>query len=725
MKLYKKEIGGRTLSIETGRIARQSDGAVLVTYGETTILAAVNSAKEIREDLDYFPLQVEYRERHYAGGKIPGGFFKREAKPSEKEVLTSRLTDRPIRPLFPKDYRNETQVIVTALASDGKNSAGVLAGIGASAALTVSDIPWEGPIATVSVGMIDNKFIVFPTIKEMEESQIDLIVSGNENSIVMVEGEAKIITEDQLIDALKFAYESIVQIIELQKEMHKDLKVSKREVVPIEKDENLEKKVSELVDKEIAKIIKIADKLERQNATDALHETAIEKLEEDFPEQEKDINNIINDKLKTAFRDQILAKKVRSDGRKLTDIRQITIEQGILPRTHGSTLFTRGETQALVVATLGTKRDEQIIDGMEEDYKKQFMLHYNFPPYSVGEVGRIGFTSRREIGHGNLAERALKPVLPRYDDFPYTIRLVSEITESNGSSSMASVCGGSLALMNAGANIEKHVAGIAMGLILEDQKYAILSDILGVEDHLGDMDFKVAGTEDGITAIQLDLKIDGISFELMEEALEQARRGRLHILDLMNTAAPDPNEISEYAPRILFLQIDPDKIGALIGPGGKNIKQIIADTECEIDVDDEGLVSIAGDDVAKCNDALELVKASTFEPEVGMEFDGIVTRLMTFGAFVEIAPGKEGLCHISELDWKRTEKVEDVVKTGDMIKVKLIKIDDQGRLDLSRKVLLPKPEGYREPEKKDRGNRDRNKRKHNNRGRGNSFKRNR
>jgi len=707
MKLYKKEIGGRTLSLETGRIARQSDGAVLVTYGETTILTAVNAAKEAREDIDFFPLQVEYRERHYAGGKIPGGFFKREARPSEKEVLTSRLTDRPIRPLFPKEFRNETQVIITTLASDGVNPSGVLAGIGASAALSVSDIPWEGPIATVSVGMINAKFIVFPTIEEMEESKIDLIVSGNEDSIVMVEGESKIISEETLIDALKFAHESIIQIIELQKEMVNDLKVVKRDVQPIEKDEKLDSDISKLVDKDIKNIIKIADKIERQNATDDIHASTLEKLEESYPEQEKDIKNIINDKFKDAFRNQIIIKGVRSDGRKLTDIRQITIEQGVLPRTHGSTLFTRGETQALVVATLGSKRDEQIIDGMIDDYKKSFMLHYNFPPYSVGEVGRIGFTSRREIGHGNLAERALKPVLPDYEEFPYTIRLVSEIMESNGSSSMASVCGGSLALMNAGAKINKHVSGIAMGLILEDGKHAILSDILGVEDHLGDMDFKVAGTEEGITAIQLDLKINGISFELMTEALAQAKEGRLHILDLMEKASPEANKISDYAPRILFVQIDPEKIGALIGPGGKNIKQIIADTECDVNVEDDGMVTIAGDDVIKCNEAVELVKSATFEPEIGMEFDGTVTRLMTFGAFVEYAPGREGLVHISEFDWKRTEKMEDVAKSGDKIRIKLIRIDDQGKLAFSRKALLPKPEGYKEPEKKDRRDRDR------------------
>jgi polyribonucleotide nucleotidyltransferase len=708
MKTYKREIGGRTLSIETGKMARQSDGAVMVTYGETTILTAVNAANEPREGIDFFPLQVEYRERHYAGGKIPGGFFKREARPSEKEVLTSRLTDRPIRPLFPKEFRNETQVIVTVLASDRENPAGVLAGIGASAALAISDIPWNGPIATVSVGMINDKFIIFPTISEMEESKIDLIVSGNENSIVMVEGESDIISEETLIEALKFAHTSIVDIIDIQKEMVKDLKVVKRDIQPIEKNDKLELLVNKLVEKEIAKIIKIADKMERQNATDSLRTDTLAKLEEEFPESEKEIKGMIDDKFKVAFRGQILDKGIRSDGRKLTEIRQITIDQGILPRTHGSTLFTRGETQALVVTTLGSKRDEQIIDGMVDDYKKSFMLHYNFPPYSVGEVGRIGFTSRREIGHGNLAERALKPVLPDYDEFPYTIRLVSEIMESNGSSSMASVCGGSLSLMNAGAKIKNHVSGIAMGLILENGKHAILSDILGVEDHLGDMDFKIAGTEDGITAIQLDLKIDGISFDLMTEALAQAKTGRLHILDLMEKASPEANKLSDYAPRILFVQIDPEKIGALIGPGGKNIKQIIADTECDVNVEDDGMVTVAGDDAAKCNDAIELVKAITFEPEIGMEFDGIVTRLMTFGAFVEFAPGREGLVHISEFDWKRTENVEDVVKSGDTMRIKLIRIDDQGKLAFSRKALLPKPEGYKPPERRDRDNRNKN-----------------
>jgi polyribonucleotide nucleotidyltransferase len=511
----------------------------------------------------------------------------------------------------------------------------------------------------------------------------------------------------------------------MQKEMIKDLKVVKRDIQPVEKNEELELQVNKLVEKDITNIIKIADKMERQNASDLLYTTTFTKFEEEFPESEKEIKSIIDDKFKIAFRGQIINKGIRSDGRKLTDIRKITIEQGILPRTHGSTLFTRGETQALIVTTLGSKRDEQIIDGMVDDYKKSFMLHYNFPPYSVGEVGRIGFTSRREIGHGNLAERALKHVLPDYDDFPYTIRLVSEIMESNGSSSMASVCGGSLALMNAGAKIKKHVSGIAMGLILEGKKHAILSDILGVEDHLGDMDLKIAGTEDGITAIQLDLKIDGISFDLMKEALAQAKVGRLHILDIMVKASPEANQISNYAPRILFVLIDPEKIGALIGPGGKNIKQIIADTECEVNVEDDGMVTISGADVEKCNEAVELVKAITFEPEIGMEFDGIATRLMSFGVFVEFAPGREGLVHISELDWKRTEKVEDVVKPGESIRIKLIRIDDQGKLAFSRKALLPKPEGYKPPERKERGNRNKSYGNRDSRGRHDSSRRRR
>ena len=702
-----KDIGGKELTIETGRIARQSNGSVIVSLEETIIHVAVNSAKEPREDIDFFPLQVEYREKHYAGGKIPGGFFKREARPSEHEVLTSRLTDRPIRPLFPKGFKNETQVMITVLQSDGENMADVLAGVGASAALSLSSIPWNGPIATVRVGQINGEFILNPTRTEQLECNLNLIVSGNQETVVMVEGEAEEASETIILKALKFAHSGITDIIELQKELLDSMDVVKNEIVLPEENVLLKKEVEKLLDKQIDDIIQIVDKKKRSLAKDDLVSSILESLEEKFPEEEKVIKALIDDRFKSGFREEILANGKRSDGRSTTEIRPISIEADILNRTHGSALFTRGETQALVVTTLGSKRDEQIVDSMDEDYKKNFYLHYNFPPYCVGETGRIGFTSRREIGHGHLAQRAITPVLPNYDDFPYTIRLVSEIMESNGSSSMASVCAGSLALMSAGAPIGSHVAGIAMGLITDGSRHAILSDIMGMEDHLGDMDFKVAGTRSGITAIQLDLKIEGISFELMEQALKQGHEGRMHILEKMEDAICKPNEISKYAPRILSVQINPEKIGALIGPGGKNIKKIIEDTECDINVDDDGLVSISGENIDKCNDAMVLVEAITMEPEVGQEFDGTVTRLMTFGAFVEFAPGREGLVHISEMEWRRVEKVEDVCKPGDEMKIKLIKIDDQGRLDFSRKALLPKPEGYVERPKHPRKSNDR------------------
>ena len=703
MKKHEMNLNGSTLSIETGQIARQSSGSVIVKHGETAILVAVNAAKQAREDIDFFPLQVEYRERHYAGGKIPGGFFKREARPSEHEILTSRLTDRPIRPLFPKSFKNETQVIITVLSSDGENMADTLAGVGASAALMLSDIPFNGPIATVRVGRIDGEYVVNPTRLQMEESDMEIVVSGNDKTIVMVEGEAKLITEEEFLDAMKFAHGPIKELISLQNKLVSEIEVVKREIIEDEPDSELEKAVSDLVSSKINTAIKTSDKTDRDKLITALKEEAVSAFEESHPESNKIVSAFVNDYLKKAFRDQILSDKVRSDGRKTTDIRPINVETGILPRTHGSALFTRGETQAIVVLTMGTPRDEQIIDSMDLDTKKKFFLHYNFPPYCVGETGRIGFTSRREVGHGNLAERAIKQVLPDYEDFPYTVRIVSEITESNGSSSMASVCGGSLALMSAGAPSKGHVAGIAMGLIKEGDRYAVLSDILGAEDHLGDMDFKVAGTREGISAIQLDLKIEGISFELMEEALAQAKAGRNHILDIMYDAVPEPQEMSKYAPKILSLQINPEKIGGLIGPGGKTIKKIIADTECDINVDDDGIVTAASLDLKRCQEAIEIVRAITLDPEVGMEFDGSITRLMTFGAFVEFAPGREGLIHISELEWNRVEKVEDVVKPGDPVRVKLIRVDDQGRLDFSRKALIEKPEGY-----VDRPPRDRN-----------------
>ena len=692
-----REIGGRVLKFQTGKVARQSAGSVIVTYGETVILVAVNSAKEPRTDINYFPLQVEYREKHYAGGKIPGGFFKREARPSEGEVLTSRLTDRPIRPLFPKGFKNETQVIINVLQSDGENMPDVWAGVGASLALMISNIPWHGPLATVRVGQIDGEFILNPTRSQIDNCDLELIVSGNDETIVMVEGEANEQSEKTVVESLKFAHDHIRNIIDLEKELFDAVQVEKLPEPEADLNSELEAAVGGKLGSKINDIISIKEKQDQSDAKEELKKGILEDLKEDFPEQENEINSIIEDCFRTSIREMILTKGSRTDGRKTNEIRDITIDPNFLSRVHGSTLFTRGETQAIVVTTLGTKRDEMIIDNMDEDYKKNYYLHYNFPPYCVGEVGRIGFTSRREIGHGNLAQRAIKPVLPTYDDFPYTIRLVSEITESNGSSSMASVCGGSLSLMCSGVPLKGHVAGIAMGLITDGKRNAILSDILGLEDHLGDMDFKVAGTRDGITAIQLDLKIEGISFDLITEALEQAKEGRTFILDKMYEAMPEPGELSEHVPRILSIQINPDKIGGLIGPGGKNIKKIIEDTQCEVNVDDDGIVTVAGVDPGRCQDAIDLIQAITFDPEVGMEFDGTVTRIMNFGAFVEFAPGREGLVHISEFEWHRVDKVEDICKSGDSMKVKLIKIDDQGRLDFSRKALLPKPEGWTPP----------------------------
>ena len=711
-----EKIGNNTLTIETGKIARQSAGSVVLTYGNTVLLVAVNAAKEAREDINFFPLQVEYREKHYASGKIPGGFFKREARPTEGEVLTSRLTDRPIRPLFPKGFKNETQVIITVLQSDGDNMSDTWAGVGASAALMVSNIPWNGPIATVRVGQIENEFVLNPTRSQLDECSLELIVSGNKDNVVMVEGEADEVNEATVVDALRFAQKNIVEIISVQEKLVSSITVDKLEEPEVSINQELVDAVDNKIDNQIVDIIKIVDKLERDSKKSGMVDNILSSLEEEFPDQEKEIRSILDDRFKESMREMILADGIRSDGRGTKDIRDITIDPSILKRVHGSALFTRGETQALVVTTLGSKSDEMIIDSMDEDYKKNYYLHYNFPPFSVGEVGRIGFTSRREIGHGNLAQRAIKPVLPDYDDFPYTIRIVSEIMESNGSSSMASVCGGSLSLMCAGAPLKSHVAGIAMGLITDGKRNAILSDILGLEDHLGDMDFKVAGTRDGISAIQLDLKIEGISFELIEEALTQAHEGRMHILDKMYESVPEPGEMSDYAPRILSVQINPEKIGALIGPGGKNIKKIIEDTQCEVNVDDDGIVTVAGKDSKMCAEAIKVVEAITFEPEVGMEFEGKVTRLMAFGAFVEFAPGREGLVHISELEWRRVEEVEDVCSPGDLMKIKLVKIDDQGRLDFSRKALLEKPEGWKPPPKRDNRNNNRNRGRNPNRG---------
>ncbi|GIT66033.1 MAG: polyribonucleotide nucleotidyltransferase [Candidatus Neomarinimicrobiota bacterium] len=685
-----KKIAGTTLRIESGQIARQSGGAVVVTYGETTLLACANCSKEPREGIDFLPMQVEYREKHYAGGKIPGGFFKREAKPTDNEVLTSRLTDRPIRPLIPKNYRNELQIMLTTLSSDGINNPDIIAAIGASAALLLSPVPFDGPIASVRVGFIDGDYVLNPTKEQMETSDLDLIVTGKKDKVCMIEGGSNFVPEKVILEALDFAMAGINDIVDLQLEFEDQFDNSYEIDDSKPLSDEIEKSLNKTYASKIDKLFDIQGKKEREEAyNDIVKEASDPHVEDELIYGE--VKTHIKTMFKDAVRKTVLDKKVRVDGRGLEDVRQITIVPSVLPRVHGSALFTRGETQAIATTTLGTTRDQQIIDSMDSDYKKSFMLHYNFPPYSVGETGRIGFTNRREIGHGHLAERSLKPILPSQEEFPYTIRIVSEITESNGSSSMASVCGGSLALMCAGVPIKEHVAGIAMGLITDGDQYAVLSDILGTEDFYGDMDFKVAGTKEGISAIQLDLKVPGLSMDVLSDALNQANKGRLHILEEMNKSISSPNELSPHAPQIVSFPIDKEKIGGLIGPGGKNIKAIQEQTECVINIDDDGTVSVSSSDKEKLDIAITQIKAITEDPKVGSVFDGKVTKTLDFGAFVEFAPGREGLVHISHLDWKRVDKVRDVVSVGDKVKVKLFEIDKQGRLNFSMKLLKDKP----------------------------------
>ena len=685
-----KKIAGTTLRIESGQIARQSGGAVVVTYGETTLLACANCSPEPREGIDFLPMQVEYREKHYAGGKIPGGFFKREAKPTDNEVLTSRLTDRPIRPLIPKNYRNELQIMLTTLSSDGINNPDIIAAIGASAALLLSPVPFDGPIASVRVGFIDGDYVLNPTKEQMETSDLDLIVTGKKDKICMIEGGSNFVTEKVILEALDFAMTGINDIVDLQLEFEDQFDNSYEIDDSKPLSDEIEKSLNKTYASKIDKLFDIQGKKEREEAyNDIVKEASDPHVEDELIYGE--VKTHIKTMFKDAVRKTVLDKKVRVDGRGLEDVRQITVVPSVLPRVHGSVLFTRGETQAIATTTLGTSRDQQIIDSMDSDYKKSFMLHYNFPPYCVGETGRIGFTSRREVGHGHLAERSLKPILPSVEEFPYTIRIVSEITESNGSSSMASVCGGSLALMCAGVPIKEHVAGIAMGLITDGDQYAVLSDILGTEDFYGDMDFKVAGTKDGISAIQLDLKVPGLSMDVLSDALNQANKGRLHILEEMNKSISSPNELSPHAPQIVSFPIDKEKIGGLIGPGGKNIKAIQEQTECVINIDDDGTVSVSSSDKEKLDIAITQIKAITEDPKVGSVFDGKVTKTLDFGAFVEFAPGREGLVHISHLDWKRVDKVRDVVSVGDKVKVKLFEIDKQGRLNFSMKLLKDKP----------------------------------
>ena len=683
------EIGGRIFSIETGRYARQANGAVMVRYGDTMVLVTAVASAEAKEDQDFFPLQVEYREKTSAAGKIPGGFIKREGRPTEKEILSSRLIDRPIRPLFPESFMNETQVIAFVLSYDGQNDADVLGAVAASAALTISDIPFDGPIAEVRVGRINGQLIVNPTHTEIEQSDLELVVAGTSDSIIMVEGESKEVSEDDLLNALRFAQAEIKKLVDLQLELKNEAGKNKWEIKEKDFDPELKKEVLELAGEKFRDIVhSVLTKEERSAKNKQLQEEVIAALAERFPEQEKVIGSILHDLEKELMRERILSEGVRLDGRNTTQIRPITIELGVLPRTHGSALFTRGETQSLTTITLGTKNDEQIIDGLREEYTKRFMLHYNFPPFSVGEVGRMSGVGRREIGHGNLAERALKMVFPGEEIFPYTVRVISDILESNGSSSMATVCAGSLAMMDAGIGISKSVAGIAMGLVKEGERYAILSDILGNEDHLGDMDFKVAGTTNGITAFQMDIKIQGISFEIMEKALQQAKEGRHHILGIMNQAIDAPRQqLSEFAPRLISMKVEQDQIGLIIGPGGKTIQGMQRLFGVEINIEEDGTVNIASPNKENAIKCKEYIKKMTATPEVGEIYDGVITKLMDFGAFVEILPGKEGLLHISQIDNKRVDKVSDYFKVGDKVSVKLLKIEN-GKFSLSRKELL-------------------------------------
>jgi len=687
------QFAGRPLTLETGRLAKQAAGSAVLRFGDTMVLAAVTVSPNI-STLPFFPLTVEYREKTYAAGKIPGGFLKREGRPSDDEILAGRIIDRSIRPLFPEGFKNEVQVFVTVLSADQENDADTLGVVAASAALTLSSVPWNGPLAAVRVGRVEGNWILNPTFQQLEFSTIDLVVSGSADSIVMVEGGSLEVSEAEMLEALKVAQRGIRDVIALEKQLvEKAGAKPKLAWTKAAADPALQPKVRELAETQMAQAINAKDKAGRADGVRAIREQTVAQLLEQFPEKAREIASELEDIEYRVMRRQVLEKGERVDGRDLDTIRPITIETGVLPRTHGSALFQRGETQALVSVTLGTADDEQRIDSIDVagETTKSFMLHYNFPPFSTGEVKMIRGTSRREIGHGALAERALQPLLPHYEDFPYTLRVVSEILESNGSSSMATVCGGSLALMDAGVPMQAPCSGVAMGLIKEGDKVAVLTDILGSEDHLGDMDFKVAGTEKGITSIQMDIKIEGLDLKIMEQALDKAKRGRLFILKEMAKVLPGPRtELSMYAPRIFTMQIKPDKIGDVIGPKGKTIRGIQDATGAKINIEDSGLVTISAVGGEAGEKARAMVAAITTEPEVGRTYEGPVKSTTAFGAFVEILPGVEGLLHISELQHGRTEKTEDVVKKGDIVQVKLLEVDDRGRMKLSRKALLPK-----------------------------------
>ena len=690
-KRYEIDFGGRPISIEMGKMAKQANGSAVVRYGDTMVLVTACAAKEAVEGKDFLPLTVNYMEMTYAAGKIPGGFFKREGRPSEKEVLCSRLIDRPLRPLFPEGYFNETQVIATVLSLDPENDPEIAAMIGASAALGVSEIPFNNPIAGVRVGRINGKFMCNPTYKQQKESDIDLIVAGSHDAIIMVEGGAKMVSEDELLDAMMFAHDSMQNVIKLQKKMMEEIGKPKMKIPPITIAPALVSKVNDFADSKIKEALNVPVKQERYQRLSDIAKELIETLKPQYEGREDEITKIFEDMKYRILRESVLSTHTRIDGRGLTDIRPITCEIGLLPRTHGSALFTRGETQAMVVTTLGTSEDEQKIDALSGWEYKTFMLHYNFPPFSVGEVKMLRGPGRREVGHGALAERAVTKILPDSDKFPYTIRVVSDILESNGSSSMASICGASLSLMDAGVPTKDAVAGIAMGLIKEEERVVVISDILGDEDHLGDMDFKVAGTENGITAFQMDIKITGVTKEILRQAIYQAKEGRLHILKKMREAISSPRtELSVHAPRIITIYVKQEKIKDVIGPGGKNIKGIIEKTGVKIDIDDSGKVNIASSDDEAAQKAIAMVKELTQEAEVGKIYLGKVRKIMDFGAFVEIFPGTDGLIHISQLAEERVKDVKDILKEGDEVLVKVLEVDKQGKIRLSRKEALGK-----------------------------------
>ena len=685
------KIQDKSIKLETGKIAKQTSGSVMVTSGETMVLVTVCASKGDAEDRGFFPLSVDYREKFYAAGKIPGGFFKREARPSEKEILAARLTDRPLRPLFPEGFINETIVSINVLSYDGENEPETLGTIGASAALAISDIPWDGPVASVRVGRIEDKFVINPSYEDCENSDMDIVVSGTSDSVVMVEGVSNFITEEDVLSAIQYAHEVIKDIVSAQMELAKECGKPKREVKPKEVNEELHAKIDAAIKDDYVKLNDPKNKEERYSEVDEFINGIVSDFEEEYPDDLGKVKSYIDSKISDNLRERTLDGS-RADGRGHKDVRKIDIETAVLPRAHGSALFTRGETQSLTTTTLGGKREELMLDNISGLTTKSHMLHYNFPPFCVGEARPKFSLSRREVGHGNLAERAIVNVLPDFEDFPYTIRIVSEIMESNGSSSMATVCAGVLSLMDAGVPVKEPVAGIAMGLIMEDEKrYCILTDILGTEDHLGDMDFKVAGSKEGITAIQMDLKIDGLPMNIMREALEQAKEGRSHILDEMGKNLSSPNKkLSKYAPKIMKVSIPSDKIGEFIGPGGKNIKAIQADYEVDISIDDDGLALILGTDQDKIDQVHEIMSGYSMVPEVGKVYEAEVVSIQSYGAFVKIAPGKEGLLHISQLRSERVDKVEDVLKMGEMVKVKLTKIDDNNRLNFSIKALEEK-----------------------------------